>query len=97
MGLIEHRGRFYRFEDLMDPVFRATSTDPFVQTFCEPSRLADPRAGLGDERETSGDFEIRRWEIWRTQSITIDIHDVEALGDRLPTVPAAGDGPHRDD
>jgi hypothetical protein len=31
LGYLQHRGRVYRLEDLLDPRFRAASDDPFVQ------------------------------------------------------------------
>lgn len=33
LGYLEHRGRLYRLEDLLDPRFRAASADPFVREF----------------------------------------------------------------
>ncbi len=97
MGLIEHRGQFYRFEDLMDPAFRAASNDPFVQRFGEPGHFATPWAGQGDPRETLADIQIRQVEIWQNQTLSIDIHQVEGIQDRLPALPWAGDGPYRED
>ena len=83
MGLIQHRGQFYRFEDLMNPEYRATSDDPFVKSFAEQGHYAEPWAGQGDPRETLGDLEQRRQEIWRNERITIDIHEFEARQKRM--------------
>jgi len=47
LGLIEHREQFYRFEDLMNPQYRAASDDPFVRSFASPAHYAEqPWAGL---------------------------------------------------
>ena len=46
IGLIEHRGRFYRLEDLMNPAYRAESNDPFVRQFAPDTNVAIPWAGL---------------------------------------------------
>ncbi len=45
IGVLEHRGKFYRIEDLMDPSYRAESDDPFVKGFMADSHLATPWAG----------------------------------------------------
>lgn len=97
MGLIEHRGQFYRFEDLMDPAFRAASNDPFVQRFGEPGHFATPWAGQGDPRENLTDLQTRQVEVWQNPSISIDIHEAAGLQDRLPALRWAGDGPNRED
>ena len=47
IGMIEHRGRFYRMEDLMDPTYRAASNDKFVREFGDP-KFAE-WAGRGEE------------------------------------------------
>ncbi len=33
LGYLEHRGRMYALEDLMDPAYRASSDAPFVREF----------------------------------------------------------------
>lgn len=96
MGLIEHRGQFYRFEDLMDPAFRAASSDPFVQRFGEPGHFATPWAGQGDPRETLADIQIRQVEIWQNHTLSIDVHDAAGIQDRLSPLPWAGDGPNHE-
>jgi len=48
LGLIEHRGAFYRFEDLLDPGYRAASDDPFVKSFGSESHYATEWAGIAD-------------------------------------------------
>ena len=44
--LIEHRGRFYRVEDLTDPAFVAQSDDPFVKGFSANRGIAIQWAGM---------------------------------------------------
>jgi len=47
IGLIKHRGTYYRIEDLLNPAYRAASVDPFVKSFVPPNQVAgDPWAGL---------------------------------------------------
>lgn len=46
IGLIEHRGRFYRLEDLMNPAYRAESNDPFVRQFAPDTNVAISWAGM---------------------------------------------------
>lgn len=46
IGLVEHRGRIYRMENLMDPAYRAKSGDPFVRGFAEENNIAIEWAGL---------------------------------------------------
>ena len=48
IGLIEHRGRFYRMEDLMDPAYRAASSDRFVKNFGD-THLVQEWAGTSPE------------------------------------------------
>src|SRR5712671_5250188 len=48
IGLIEHRGRFYRMEDLMDPAFRAASNERFVKNFGDTHIVRD-WAGMNPE------------------------------------------------
>lgn len=91
LGLIEHRGQFYRFEDLMNPDFRAASKDPFVQSFNQQPHFADPWAGLGDPKETLSEFELRRSEIWHNDRITIEMDDDPRLREVLSApLPWAG-------
>jgi hypothetical protein len=43
LGVLEHRGRFYDLRDLMNPDYRAASTDPFVRDFSPDTVLAGMR------------------------------------------------------
>ena len=98
IGLIQHRGQFYRFEDLMNPEYRAASDDPFVQSFAEQRHFAVPWAGKGDSRETHADLDLLRTEIWRSEIKSINIHDIAIDQDRLRAhLPWAGDGPRIED
>lgn len=53
IGLIEHRGRFYCIEDLMDPAYRVDSNDPFVRQFAPDTNVAIPWAGLSREEKNA--------------------------------------------
>ncbi len=50
IGLLEHRGRFYRIEDLMNPAYRAESNDPFVRKFVPDTNVAIPWAGTNNDQ-----------------------------------------------
>ena len=55
IGLIGHRGQFYRIEDLLNPEYRAASNDPFVKSFAPPGQYAaDPWAGMSPEELLGG-------------------------------------------
>ena len=45
LGYLEHRGRIYPLNQLLDPEYRAASDDPFVREF-RPQRIHANWAGL---------------------------------------------------
>jgi hypothetical protein len=53
VGLIEHRGRYYFIEQLMDPKFRQVSQDPFVREFTISNTVAEPLTGPDPEKDFS--------------------------------------------
>lgn len=67
LGLIEHRGKFYRLEDLMDPAYRAASSEKFVREF-GATNVANLWAGTNPEdnlrRQRCEQAERLRLEPW---------------------------------
>ncbi len=51
VGLIEHRGRYFFVEQLMDREFRQVSQDPFVREFTINDTVAEPLTGPDFEQE----------------------------------------------
>jgi hypothetical protein len=44
VGFLEHRGKRYFLNDLMDPAYRAASDDLFVRQFDDAVKIADGKA-----------------------------------------------------
>ncbi len=46
--LIERRGKFYRYDDLMNPAYRAQSDDPFIRNFDPNVYFAEQLANVDE-------------------------------------------------
>jgi len=53
IGLIAHRGKFYRLEDLMDPAYRAASSDKFVRDFGDSHIVTGWSGATREERDAA--------------------------------------------
>ncbi len=81
IGMIEHRGQFYRVENLMNPDKRSKSSDRFMRDFGNDPVYASPWAGMNPEenrthRRASGN--AGRFD---------PIHELTHISSQMPKTP----------
>ncbi len=57
LGYLEHRGQMYALEDLMDPAYRAASSDPFVREFDLDGIWAGIGSRVSPDAQSAGPFQ----------------------------------------
>ncbi|MEK6644171.1 MAG: hypothetical protein AABZ08_09695 [Planctomycetota bacterium] len=90
VGLIEHRGRYFFVEQLMDPKFRQTSGDPFVQGFEADTILVEPWAGTNPEKQKAWRNPLSPHIIYTPRLSTANLEQIESKVRDLKPFPWAG-------